>query len=60
MSLRPAYSLALYQIKSAIARLLISVSGQNAGRSSRGDSVMLLLQSVMMVDVWWHRSRIRI
>ena len=30
--------------------------GQNPGRSSRGDSVVLRLQSVMMVDVWWCRS----
>src|SRR6218665_1737571 len=34
-----------------------SVPGQNLGRSSRGDSVVLRLQSVMMVDVWWCRGR---
>src|SRR6218665_581017 len=28
----------------------VSVPGQNPGRSSRGDSVMLRLQSVMMAD----------
>src|SRR6218665_184107 len=46
---RPAYSLALYQIKSAIAKLLASFwcrcTGQNPGRSSRGDSVG-----------WWWRT----
>jgi len=50
---RADYSPALYQIQSAIAKLLVSVPGQNPGRSSRGDSVVLRLQSVMMADVWW-------
>src|SRR6218665_3332542 len=31
----------------------VSVPGQNPGRSSRGDSVVLRLRSVMMADVWW-------
>src|SRR6218665_1040994 len=35
----------------------VSVPGQNLGRSSRGDSVVLRLQSVMMADVWWCRSQ---
>src|SRR6218665_3561640 len=35
----------------------VSVPGQNPGRSSRGDSVVLRMQSVMMADVWWCRSR---
>ena len=35
----------------------ISVPGQNTVRSSRGDSVVLQLQSVMMADVSWCRSR---
>jgi len=39
----PAYSPALCQIKSAIAKLLISSPGQNPGRSSRGDSMGLRL-----------------
>src|SRR6218665_1685823 len=34
----------------------VSVPGQNPGRSSWGDSVVLRLQSVMMADVWWCRS----
>src|SRR6218665_2337937 len=34
----------------------VSVPGQNPERSSRGDSVVLRLQSVMMADVWWCRS----
>src|SRR6218665_1621045 len=34
----------------------VSVPGQNLGRSSQGDSVVLRLQSVMMADVWWCRS----
>src|SRR6218665_932340 len=34
----------------------VLVPGQNPGRSSRGDSVVLRLQSVMMVDVWWCTS----
>ena len=33
---------------------------QNPGRSSRGDSMVLWLQSVMMGDVWWYSSRLRI
>src|SRR6218665_491143 len=35
----------------------VSVPGQNPGRSSRGDSVVLRLQSVMMADVWWYSAR---
>src|SRR6218665_321552 len=37
----------------------VSVPGQNPERSSRGDSVVLCirLQSVMMADVSWCRSR---
>src|SRR6218665_3518339 len=40
---RSAYSSALYQIKSTIAKLLVSLSGQNPGRSSRGHRVGLQL-----------------
>ena len=36
------------------------LSIKNPGRSSRGDSVELRLQSVMVADVWWRRSRISI
>src|SRR6218665_3334205 len=35
----------------------VSVPSQNPGRSNPGDSMVLELQSVMMVDVWWCRSR---
>src|SRR6218665_1990962 len=35
----------------------VSVPGENPARSSRGDSVVLRLQSVMMVDVRCCRSR---
>src|SRR6218665_3693680 len=35
----------------------VSVPGQNPGRSCRGDGMVLRLQSVMMADVWWCRSR---
>ena len=38
MSGRPAYSLALYQIKSTITKFLVSLPGQNPERSSQGDS----------------------
>jgi len=34
----------------------VSVPGQIPGRSSRGDSVVLRLQLVMMADVGWCRS----
>src|SRR6218665_1648378 len=34
----------------------VSVPGHNPGRSSRGDSVVLQLRSVMMADMWWCRS----
>jgi len=44
----PAYSPALYQIQSAIAKLLVSVPGQNPQRSGRGDSVVLPLQSYII------------
>src|SRR6218665_1046741 len=36
----------------------VLVPGKNSGRLSRGDSVGLRLQSVMMADVWWRRSGI--
>src|SRR6218665_152629 len=55
MSGRPAYSPALYQIQSAIAKLLVSFRCQVKIRE--GQAVGLRLQSVMMVDVWWCRSR---
>ena len=35
----------------------VLVPGQNPKRSSRGDSVVLRLQSMRMADVWWCRSR---
>src|SRR6218665_3038244 len=38
----------------------VSAPGQNPGMSSRGDSVVLRLQLVMMADVWWCRSGTRI
>src|SRR6218665_609946 len=53
---RPGYSPVLYQIQSAIAKLLVSFPGQNPERSSQGDSVVLRLKSVMMADVSWFRS----
>jgi len=40
--------------------ILLPVPGQNPGRSSRGDSMGLRLQSVVMADVSWRRSRIGI
>src|SRR6218665_2859711 len=48
-----SYSPALYQIKSAIAKLLVLFRCQYLGRSNRGDSVWLRLPSVMIADVWW-------
>src|SRR6218665_4048592 len=57
---RLVYSPALYQIKSAIPRLLVSFRCQGfPGRSNRGDSVGLRLQSVKMADVWrWADGRV--
>jgi len=43
------------KMKSAISKLLVSFWWK---RSSRGDSVELWLDSVMMADAWWCRSRI--
>src|SRR6218665_1410100 len=47
-------------VRNSQTSCFVSAPGQNPGRSSRGDCVVLRLQSVMMVDVWWCRSRTRI
>jgi len=54
-SLRPVYSPALYQIKSANPRnkktsRFVSVPDKNPGRPNRVDSVGLRLQYMIMVD----------
>ena len=43
-------------VRNSFSFRFVSVPGQNPGRSSRGDSVVLRLQSVMMADMWWCRS----
>jgi len=48
------------QVLSSQTSRFISVPGQNPGGLSWGDSVGLWLQSIMMADVWWRRSGIRI
>ena len=45
------------QVRNGQTSRFASVPGQNPGRSSRGDGVELRLQSVMLADVWWRRSR---
>ena len=53
---RPAYSPALYQIKSAIAKLLVSFQRQVKPRRQRGATVAIGDDSVVAQE--WNRDRI--
>jgi len=60
---RPAYSPALYQIQSAIAKLFVSVPGQNPGRSryigkQRGANVAICEDGGRVMVKEWNRDRI--
>src|SRR6218665_2361301 len=46
----------LNQVRNCQTSRFVSVPGQNPERSSRGDSVVIRLQSFMIADMWWCRS----